>query len=472
MNNSNNEIGNNIIPTQQPNNQTGLNPNLGTNPLNIIPQAPQNNMAMPPANNQQPPLPTNLNIIPPQPQNNINPQPAVNPLPNNGITPNQISQAPQNINNNIEIPPQVTSEPNTTSNNQINNDEELLRAFIGNNYEKITTKQFNFAGFFLTTLYMFYRKMFGYAILVFLLEIIILNVVNNYAITLLFNIAIGLLINKLYISYAQAKIDSIKTANQDKSIEEIKNICATKGGTSIGKAFLGFITELAIGLVVILVMALIGIGGAFGKLINLDNFNIISSNENQFDSGDITSTTSGTLLENVSVAGYSCLDTKCNITIENENGDMEDYSLNINNSELFKKLGDYKDNVKLNIYYSKKGNQKTIVNYKLYLKSTDEDISNIKTENELRDKLGLYSTGTHTDTLTLKETGLTGFGSTDDKSYSYIEYTFTDSNNNEYKMKYIIDKESPKLTEGKQYSVTFEVTEGDFEYEFTIKSIK
>ena len=91
--------------------------------------------------------------------------------------------------------------------------------------------------------------------------------------------------------------------------------------------------------------------------------------------------------------------------------------------------------------------------------------------NELRDKIGLYSIGTHTDSLTLKAIGTTGFGYANDNSYTYTEYTFVDSKNNEYEMKYINNGDTLDLTEGQKYHVTFEVSEGTFDYEFTIKSI-
>ena len=61
---------------------------------------------------------------------------------------------------------------------------------------------------------------------------------------------------------------------------------------------------------------------------------------------------SGTLVENVNVNGYSCLGAKCSVTIENVDGNSENYSLGIDNSDFFSKLGDYKDYIKLNIYYN------------------------------------------------------------------------------------------------------------------------
>ena len=67
--------------------------------------------------------------------------------------------------------------------------------------------------------------------------------------------------------------------------------------------------------------------------------------------------------------------------------------------------------------------------------------------------------------------GTTGFGFSDDESYTYIEYTFVDSKNIEYEMKYRNDNGSSNLTEGRQYSVTFEVIKGTIDYEYPIKYI-
>ena len=88
-------------------------------------------------------------------------------------------------------------------NNNSYNDEDLLKAFIGNNYEKITRSPFNLAGFFFTSLYMFYRKMFLYGLLAFLINLVILCLANNYLVTYAFNVIVGLFINKIYLSYVK-----------------------------------------------------------------------------------------------------------------------------------------------------------------------------------------------------------------------------------------------------------------------------
>ena len=142
-----------------------------------------------------------------------------------------------------------------------------------------------------------------------------------------------------------------------------------------------------------------------------------------------------------------------------------------NEENNFMKINNYHDYVKMNIYYNKKGNSNILTNYKIFLRSTNEDISYIKTEKELREKLGLYSLGEHTDTLTLKKIGETGFGYNDDISYVFKDYLFVDSNNNEYNMRYKNDFNKVNFIEGNKYNITFEVTEGDFYYEFEIKSV-
>lgn len=350
------------------------------------------------------------------------------------------------------------------------NDEDLVKAFIGNNYDKITTRTFNFAGFFFTTFYMFYRKMFLYGILFFLVNLVVLNVINSFIINLLFCVAVGFLVNKVYLYYVKKKIEKIKFQNSGKDINEIKGICISKGGTSIGQIFLGLLTEIGITIVVLFGMLIIGVGSIIGETFNIDNWNIIiNSNEN--DVNDSNSNTNGILVEDIIVVGSSCFNSKCNVSIEKSNN-TTDYVLSVNNSELFKKLGNYSDYIKVNIYYAQKGDEKTIVNYKIYVKSTNEDISDVSTESELRDKVGLYSIGNHTDSFTLKEIGMTGIGYENNTSYTYTDYTFVDSKNNEYKMKYIISDAPLNLIEGNTYTVTFEVVEGIFDYEYNIKTIK
>lgn len=357
------------------------------------------------------------------------------------------------------------------------NDEELLKAFIGQNYKKITTKPFNFAGFFLTSFYLFYRKLFGYALLEFLLIVIIQIVIPNLnyglAISFVFNILTGIFINKIYLSYANKKIAIIKAENLQNDKNKLKEKCAIKGGTSIGKVFLGLFTEFVISLVIFLIIFLAGFNSLLNKFLKMDfsNWNI-NINKEENSSKDNSQSNTDILIENAVINGYSCVSKKCTIMIENVNGNNEEYVLNTENVKFIYNLRNYEDYIKLNIYYNEKGNSKNIINYKIFLKTTNQEIKDIKDENELRKKLGLYNEGTHTENLTFKNKGSMGAGiDSNNIPYSYKEYIFTNDKNIDFTMEYIDNDNIIDLIEGKKYKITFEVKKGTFDYEYIIKSI-
>ncbi len=176
------------------------------------------------------------------------------------------------------------------------------------------------------------------------------------------------------------------------------------------------------------------------------------------------------MVEDVSIDGNVCVGTTCSVTISKTDGTSDTYDLAVNNTDLFKELSNYNSDIKLDIYYSEKDGKKTINNYKITLKSTSEDISSITTINELREKLGLYSVGSHSESMTLKEIGSEGVGVENDVSYTYRTYTFTDSKGNDYNMTYKGEK-ALDVTAGQNYTVNFEVVEGSFGLEYNLNSI-
>ena len=385
------------------------------------------------------------------------------------------SKIQTNTQNNQSASDSATSQQ--ASSDTTNTDDELLKAFIGQNYEKITSGSFNVAGFFFPTLYMFYRKMFAYALILFLVNlaitILIANLIKIPIPIGVINVLSGFFVNKVYIFHARKKITKIKAANSQKSLEELKAICTTKGGTNIGLAVAGFFVEVGIYIVVLVVAVLIGLHGHMGEILDPNNPNSLISMviEKERQNNNKSNEQKGTLVENINVSGYACMDSQCKVTTVDSKGNSAVYSLDVDDS-IFKKLNEYQDYIKLDIYYEQKGEVKTIVDYKIFLKSTNEDITNVKTEDELRSKIGLYSVGTHTGTFTLTEIGMDGFSMDGDKSYGYKEYTFADDKKTEYTMKHIINNGPLNLVEGNKYTVTFEVTKGDLGYDFIIKSVE
>lgn len=371
---------------------------------------------------------------------------------------------------------QLTNNLNIASqqNNTSINDEELLKAFIGKNYEKIMTKRFNFASYFFTIHYMFYRKMFLYTIPIYALGLTIgsfkippgvINTIYSF-----FTLASGFLFNKVYLHSAKRKIAKIKLKNPHKDIEELKVICSKKGGASVRKLILGFIIEIIIIVVGAAIIIMSRTGGGIKSAFDLNNWKELLDIE---DIDESTSQNDTILVEDVKVDSYACIDSKCNVYIEKEDKKTK-YSLDVSNTELFKTLSNYDDYVKLNIYYIQK--DKSIIKYEILLKSNNENVSNVKSEDELRTKIGLYNEGIHTDTFELVEKGTPSFDWKDEIIYSYIDYKLLDNKNNKYVMQYIItDKTSDNSTnlfEDSKYNVTFEVTKETSGYKYYIKDIK
>lgn len=373
----------------------------------------------------------------------------------------EMTNTTSNLQNDISSEQSVSNNINFGISSEEEN-KELLKTYIGKNYEKITTKKFNFAGAFFGALYMFYRKMFGYAIIVFLINLIILNIIKSSLLNLITFLLVGIFVNDIYVKYANKKINNIKSKNPSKNIDELKSICSNKGGTSFGYLFLGIIIEIFIAIIITLIMALFNISTILGQIIKLPNLK---------DWNTTVDTNNSTLKEDVDISGYSCIGDKCTISV-NENNEDIDYKLKTNNDDLLRVLNDYKDYINVNIYYSQSGENKFIVDFKIYSKLNNEEIDNTITENELRDKLGLYSEGTHTESLTLVRIGNLGAGYNQGETYSYITYTFKNKLNTEYEM----DQKNPSnpnsLIVGNDYKVTFEVKKGTFDYEFNIIKIE
>lgn len=361
--------------------------------------------------------------------------------------------------NNVADPNLQYTTP-TTPSPLTGGDEELVKAYIGKNYEKITTQQFNVCAFFFSTFYMFYRKMFLYGLLVFIVNLILMNCIDE-SLSIAVSVLLGVFLNKLYVIEVKKRVAKLKQSNPQMSQEELKALCANKGGTSVGKIFLGFLAEMGITIVILIVMLLAGVGSILGGLVNPDNWTITTGDGN-------VSTEGAELLEDVEFGGYMCMNS-CTVYGPNN----EEYAASSEIADKINIVGDYEEYTKLNAYYKDENGKKTIIKIEVYNEATNEDISDFKDENDLRTKLGLYPVGTHTASLTLTSIGTPGFGFSDDESYTYITYTFVDDKNTEYEMKDLIytGETQLNLAEGTKYNVTFEVKEDTFGMEYEIKSV-
>ena len=174
---------------------------------NLNMQQPMNQMPNQQMNMQQP-----MNQMPNQ---QMNVQQPMNQMPNQQMN----MQQPMN-----QMPNQQTVLPKGVDNNA------LLEAYIGKNFNKFITKKFNFSGFFFTTTYMAYRGMYLHAVAYFIIANLIGFIIRFPALKLLSAIIVGTFVNKIYLMHVNKSIDKIKINNSGKNTEELKQICAKKGG--------------------------------------------------------------------------------------------------------------------------------------------------------------------------------------------------------------------------------------------------
>ena len=156
-------------------------------------------------------------------------------------------------------------------------DEKYLKAYIGSNFEKISSGKFSFPAFFLTSLYLYYRKMYllGLAVqflaplamipLIIIVAVFtaslglgILGFILPFGLLLIINIVLGLSFNKFYLRHSVIKVEMLKQKYPNDE-QALLTTCTLKGGTSLFKAILIFLIPIAIS-VIIVVFAIVSFG--------------------------------------------------------------------------------------------------------------------------------------------------------------------------------------------------------------------
>lgn len=164
-------------------------------------------------------------------------------------------------------------------------ERETLNAYIGNNYQKITTRSYNIAAFFFQGFYLLYRRMFWAGVLLILAQFTVYGLValfaNEQTASWVFTglyFVIGLILcftfNKFYMAYVRKKIDIIRHRNPTIDDAGIRAICAENRHTSGLMVLGGFCIDLVIMIAINMVCYLSNIPSPY------------STNE-QLKSGDI-----------------------------------------------------------------------------------------------------------------------------------------------------------------------------------------
>lgn len=115
-------------------------------------------------------------------------------------------------------------------------DEELLKSYIGEKYSSFVNNKFNVPMFFLGGVYLIYRKMWLYLLIVLAINFVLEFVPGFDGLSIIASAIYAIAVNKLYIKHAQQKVRKIKEKRPNMNFEQLKAECQRKGGTSIGWA--------------------------------------------------------------------------------------------------------------------------------------------------------------------------------------------------------------------------------------------
>lgn len=222
-------------------------------------------------------------------------------------------------------------------------------------------------------------------------------------------------------------------------------------------------------IVVILLLAVI-VGAVVYAVIHFTS----NKEDNKNDNTKLETTT----VKNVQFGSRICVNDVCSYGLTDADGsNSTEYVFEAENEELFSKLSDYAEMITVDIKTAIKDDKKLILGYQIYKTGTEEEIK-VSDANELRTQLGLYAYGNYTEKLTLKGIDTTpGVGINEEESYAYFNITFVNEKDMELEMKYMVheNEEMPKLEDykvGDEYTVTFKVSQGAFDVEYTIVEVK
>lgn len=129
-------------------------------------------------------------------------------------------------------------------------DERYFKLFIGNNYDRIISRRFNYSAFVFGGSYLIYRKSYLLGLtwiminLIFLILLPMLNVNIYVVLGILFisHVICGYVANPSYVSYVGAKIVEYRARLKN----DLRDVLIVKGGTNILLGGLAFLVSFSI----------------------------------------------------------------------------------------------------------------------------------------------------------------------------------------------------------------------------------
>ena len=147
-------------------------------------------------------------------------------------------------------------------------DPDLIHAYMGKKYAKFEERRFNFAGLFFTVIYLLFRKLYVAGVVMFILNILLINMARGHVLyffnalwigiiaNILMGIVIGFCVNRYYIFAVGVKIGRLKLKYPGRSQAEMRGICEAKGGTNSIALTVGLLAKIVSSIVMVINMIL------------------------------------------------------------------------------------------------------------------------------------------------------------------------------------------------------------------------
>ncbi len=162
------------------------------------------------------------------------------------------------------------------------NIRELMVAYVGPKFQKISMSPFSFCGAFFTAFYFYFRKMYIQGFIIAIINTIISIVMyKSYVIGLglLLGefIIIGLLTNSLYLSHVEKQVRKIAMENPKMNQYDLLRIIPAKGGTSF---FIALLINILVSFVTNPIINIIGGTPTWAEDLSTPNQTVIQVDKN------------------------------------------------------------------------------------------------------------------------------------------------------------------------------------------------
>lgn len=116
----------------------------------------------------------------------------------------------------------------------LSNDIVLENIFMGTEYNSFRSGGFSLCSFFFGAMYALCRKMWLLGLAWYILSLILSLFLPLFSVLLMivFNVVVAINFKKWYVQHAKDKVAQIKAENSGASFEQLKAICARKGGVT------------------------------------------------------------------------------------------------------------------------------------------------------------------------------------------------------------------------------------------------